>query len=201
MTGTRRNSPGRTLLSVQQALVITYDPREFDSRRLHHSHVRFDRQPIDWMFAVTNRDSAASRATGDVRRPNSGRKLDVSRPAHSTDRLRVHHARQATWHGSLRTWARGRRRGPRTWRSRSPWPCSTSLPPVGRLAALHATHAPGRASSTDGGDSIQPGSERSERLGLIEDEIDHRRNGDYAGVDQDPGAVHARRCRARGLGA
>ena len=35
LTRTRRNSPGRKLLSVQQALVITYDPREFDSRRLH----------------------------------------------------------------------------------------------------------------------------------------------------------------------
>jgi hypothetical protein len=36
LSRTAPNSPGHKLLSVQQTLVISSDPREFDSRRLHH---------------------------------------------------------------------------------------------------------------------------------------------------------------------
>jgi len=46
--------------------------------------------------------------------------------------------------------------GPRTWRSRSPWPCSPTAAPIGRLALPHPGHRAGRASATDGGRASHP---------------------------------------------
>ena len=45
--------------------------------------------------------------------------------------------------------------GPRTCRSRRPWPCKPSAPPVDRLAQWHRGHRPGRASFTVGARSNQ----------------------------------------------
>jgi hypothetical protein len=45
--------------------------------------------------------------------------------------------------------------GPRTCRSRRPWPCKPSAPPIGRLAQWHRGHRLGRASLAVGARSNQ----------------------------------------------
>ncbi len=58
--------------------------------------------------------------------------------------------------------------GPRTCRSRSPWPCRPKLRPGSRLARPQQGHDAGRTSSTDGTSSIQCLKSRSQRTSLIE---------------------------------